>query len=83
MALQLWTLVDAILLPTSRVALHPVGLPTTTSTMENTLREQAAELFRKNNFTAALEKYTAAIAINNKNAVLYANRAACHSALCK
>lgn len=38
-------------------------------------------LFRKQDYVGALSKYTEAIALDDKNAVLYANRAACYHGL--
>ncbi|KAG1835305.1 hypothetical protein EV424DRAFT_365224 [Suillus variegatus] len=47
------------------------------------LKDEGNELFKKQDYIGAIIKYTEAIASNDKNAVLYANRAACHHALNK
>ena len=41
------------------------------------LKAEGNALFLKNDFAAAYQKYSAAIKLDNKNAVLYCNRAAC------
>ncbi len=45
------------------------------------LKEEGNELYVKKNFVSAIAKYTKAIALDDKNAVLYANRSACHQSL--
>ncbi|KAG2126940.1 hypothetical protein DEU56DRAFT_821582 [Suillus clintonianus] len=45
------------------------------------LKNEGNELFRKQDFVGALAKYTEAIALDDKNAILYANRAACNHGL--
>ncbi|KAG1834673.1 hypothetical protein DFJ58DRAFT_719336 [Suillus subalutaceus] len=45
------------------------------------LKDEGNELFRKQDYVGALAKYTEAIALDDKNAVLYANRAACNHGL--
>ncbi|KAK0446162.1 hypothetical protein EV421DRAFT_1792770 [Armillaria borealis] len=45
------------------------------------LKEEGNALYVKKNFASAIAKYTKAIAIDDKNAVLYANRSACHLSL--
>ncbi|KAG0697468.1 hypothetical protein DFH29DRAFT_856926 [Suillus ampliporus] len=45
------------------------------------LKDQGNELFKKQDYVGALAKYTEAIALDGKNAVLYANRAACNYGL--
>jgi hypothetical protein len=47
------------------------------------LKDEGNELFRRQDYVGALAKYTEAIALDDKNAVLYANRAACNHALNK
>lgn len=47
------------------------------------LKDKGNELFKKQDYVGAIIKYTEAIALDDKNAVLYANRAACHHALNK
>jgi tetratricopeptide (TPR) repeat protein len=51
--------------------------PTTAAT----LKEEGNALFVAKKYKAALAKYTAALDLDHRNAVLYANRAACHLAL--
>ncbi|KAG1733916.1 uncharacterized protein EDB91DRAFT_1148001 [Suillus paluster] len=41
------------------------------------LKDEGNELFKKQDYVGAFAKYTEAIALDDKNAVLYANRAAC------
>lgn len=41
------------------------------------LKDEGNEFFRKQDYIRALAKYTEAIALDDKNAILYANRAAC------
>ncbi|KAG1893485.1 uncharacterized protein F5891DRAFT_1282054 [Suillus fuscotomentosus] len=41
------------------------------------LKDEGNEFFRKQDYVGALAKYTEAIALDDKNAILYANRAAC------
>ncbi|KAG2059298.1 hypothetical protein BDR06DRAFT_987265 [Suillus hirtellus] len=43
------------------------------------LKDEGNEFFRKQDYVGALAKYTEAIALDDKSAVLYANRAACYS----
>ncbi|KAG2108957.1 uncharacterized protein F5147DRAFT_693493 [Suillus discolor] len=45
------------------------------------LKDEGNDFFRKQDYVGALAKYTKAIALDDKNAVLYANRAACHHGL--
>ncbi|KAI0038600.1 TPR-like protein, partial [Auriscalpium vulgare] len=45
------------------------------------LKERGNALFAKKDYRAAVAKYTAAIALDSQNAVLYANRAACYLGL--
>ena len=45
------------------------------------LKAEGNALFVKHEHRMAIEKYTAAIDLDQKNAVLYANRAACHLGL--
>ncbi|KAG1724346.1 hypothetical protein EDB19DRAFT_1858604 [Suillus lakei] len=45
------------------------------------LKDEGNELFRKQDYVGAFAKYTEAIALDDKNAVLYANRAACNYGL--
>ncbi|KAK0469498.1 uncharacterized protein EV420DRAFT_1757239 [Desarmillaria tabescens] len=45
------------------------------------LKEEGNALFVKKNYASAIVKYTKAIALDDKNAVLYANRSACHHSL--
>ncbi|KAG1883857.1 hypothetical protein F4604DRAFT_1952768 [Suillus subluteus] len=45
------------------------------------LKDEGNESFRKQDYVGALAKYTEAIALDDKNAVLYANRAACNHGL--
>ncbi|KAG1791237.1 uncharacterized protein HD556DRAFT_1386844 [Suillus plorans] len=45
------------------------------------LKDEGNDFFRKQDYVGALAKYTEAIALDDKNAVLYANRAACHHGL--
>ncbi|KAG2122778.1 hypothetical protein DEU56DRAFT_983975 [Suillus clintonianus] len=45
------------------------------------LKDEGNELFKKQDYVGAIVKYTEAIALDDKNAVLYANRAACNHAL--
>jgi stress-induced-phosphoprotein 1 len=47
------------------------------------LKDLGNELFKKQDYVGAIIKYTEAIALDDKNAVLYANRAACNHALNK
>lgn len=47
------------------------------------LKDLGNELFKKQDYLGAIIKYTEAIALDDKNAVLYANRAACNHALNK
>ncbi|KAG1843800.1 hypothetical protein DFJ58DRAFT_731469 [Suillus subalutaceus] len=47
------------------------------------LKDEGNELFKKQDYVGAIIKYTEAIALDDKNAVLYANRAACNHALNK
>lgn len=47
------------------------------------LKDEGNELFKKQDYMGAIIKYTEAIALDDKNAVLYANRAACNHALNK
>ncbi|KAG1804702.1 uncharacterized protein HD556DRAFT_1225627 [Suillus plorans] len=47
------------------------------------LKDEGNELFKKQDYIGAIIKYTEAIALDDKNAVLYANRAACNHALNK
>ncbi|KAG2128642.1 uncharacterized protein EDB93DRAFT_1184074 [Suillus bovinus] len=42
------------------------------------LKDEGNELFRQQDYIGALAKYTQAIALDDKNAVLHANRAACY-----
>ncbi|KAI8608069.1 TPR repeat-domain-containing protein, partial [Chytriomyces sp. MP71] len=44
-------------------------------------KTQGNRLFGEKKYVEAVEFYTKAIAINNKDAVFYANRAACYSNL--
>lgn len=41
------------------------------------LKEEGNKLYTQKNYSEAYQKYTAAIAEDTKNPVLYANRAAC------
>ncbi|KAK7029548.1 hypothetical protein VNI00_014425 [Paramarasmius palmivorus] len=41
------------------------------------LKDEGNALFAKEDYKAAVQKYTQAIALDDKNAILYANRAAC------
>ena len=41
------------------------------------LRAEGNTLFAKKNFKGAYKKYTEALKVDDKNAVLYSNRAAC------
>lgn len=45
------------------------------------LKDEGNELFKKQDYVGAIIKYTEAIGLDDKNAVLYANRAACNHAL--
>jgi Flp pilus assembly protein TadD len=45
------------------------------------LKEQGNSLFVAKNHEEAASKYTEAIALDGRNAILYANRAACYLAL--
>ncbi|KAG2067571.1 TPR-like protein [Suillus decipiens] len=45
------------------------------------LKDEGNVLFRKQDYVGALSKYTEAIALDDENAVLYANRAACYHGL--
>jgi hypothetical protein len=45
------------------------------------LKEQGNALYGKKEYALAITKYTEAIGLDGGNAVLYANRAACHLAL--
>jgi hypothetical protein len=47
------------------------------------LKNEGNELSRKQDYVGALTKYSEALALSDKNAVLYANRAACNHALDK
>jgi hypothetical protein len=47
------------------------------------LKVEADDSFRKGNYANAVSKYSEAIAEDNSNAVLFANRAACYNALHK
>lgn len=47
------------------------------------LKDEGNELFKKQDYVGAIIKYTEAIGLDDKNAVLYANRAACNHALNK
>ncbi|KAG2145363.1 uncharacterized protein EDB93DRAFT_1251463 [Suillus bovinus] len=54
-----------------------------TSAAQLKLKNEGNELFKKQDYVGAIIKYTEAIALDDKNAVLYANRAACNYALSK
>ena len=45
------------------------------------LKAQGNEAFRGGDFGRALELFSAAIAVDNANAILFTNRAMCHGAL--
>nr|GAT60462.1 predicted protein [Mycena chlorophos] len=45
------------------------------------LKAEGNKLFLSNNFVSAAEKYTAAIALDPRNHLLYGNRAACYQAM--
>jgi hypothetical protein len=47
------------------------------------LKAEADDSFRKGKYVMAASKYSEAIAEDNSNAVLFANRAACYNALQK
>jgi Flp pilus assembly protein TadD len=47
------------------------------------LKNEGNELFRKQDYGGAFVKYSEALALDDKNAVLYANRAACSHRLNK
>jgi len=47
------------------------------------LKDEGNALFVKNQYAAAILKYTDVIALDDKNAVLFGNRAACRLALKK
>lgn len=47
------------------------------------LKEDGDKLFRKKDYAAAYRKYAEAIGLDDKNAVLYANRGACSFAMGK
>jgi hypothetical protein len=52
-------------------------------TMAAQLKNEGNELFRKQDYGGALAKYSEALSLDDKNAVLYANRAACNYGLNK
>jgi hypothetical protein len=47
------------------------------------LKTEGNELFRKQDYVGALTKYSEALVLDDENAVLYANRAACNHHLNK
>ncbi|OAX34055.1 TPR-like protein [Rhizopogon vinicolor AM-OR11-026] len=47
------------------------------------LKNEGNELFKNQDYVGALAKYSEALTLDDKNAVLYANRAACHYGLNK
>lgn len=52
-------------------------LPLMTKLISVELKEEGNKLYAQKNYSEAYQKYTAAIAEDTKNPVLYANRAAC------
>ncbi|OAX32803.1 hypothetical protein K503DRAFT_576173 [Rhizopogon vinicolor AM-OR11-026] len=47
------------------------------------LKNEGNELYRKQDYVGALAKYSEALTLDNKNAVLFVNRAACNYGLNK
>ncbi|OJA20368.1 hypothetical protein AZE42_09500 [Rhizopogon vesiculosus] len=52
-------------------------------TLATQLKNEGNELFRNQDYVGALTKYSEALTLDDKNAILYANRAACHYGLNK